>query len=179
MPAKTAQMTGFEANCLAAADHFIACRGSKPATRIRARFDRFGSASVSFLSFESDTRHQGDRIWQRYTATGSSGMLFALRSPVARHGVRLRLIWGLGIPPLANGFGHFPRNPRFPRRTPSFCARTNACAKRTAFSGFEPEKKTVRGTVFPAIEYIAEYRGVLTRGHLCSLMGVSERGLHA
>jgi putative transposase len=28
-------------------------------------------------------------------------------------------------------------------------------------------------------QYIAEYRGVLTRGHLCRLMGVSERGLHA
>jgi len=25
MPAKTAPMTGLEANCLAAADHFIAC----------------------------------------------------------------------------------------------------------------------------------------------------------
>ena len=31
-------MTGFEANCLAAADHFIACRGSKPATPIREAF---------------------------------------------------------------------------------------------------------------------------------------------
>ena len=29
------------------------------------------------------------------------------------------------------------------------------------------------------VQYIAEYRGVLTRGHLCRLMGVSERGLHA
>ncbi len=28
-------------------------------------------------------------------------------------------------------------------------------------------------------QYIAEYRGALTRGHLCRLMGVSERGLHA
>ena len=28
-------------------------------------------------------------------------------------------------------------------------------------------------------QYIAEYRGTLTRGHLCRLMGVSERGLHA
>ncbi len=28
-------------------------------------------------------------------------------------------------------------------------------------------------------QYIAECRGVLTRGHLCRLMGVSERGLHA
>jgi hypothetical protein len=32
--------------------------------------------------FESNTRHQGDRIWQRYIATSSSGMRFALRSPV-------------------------------------------------------------------------------------------------
>lgn len=44
---------------------------------------------------------------------------------------------------------------------------------------YEPDQKTIRGIVFPAIEYIAEYRGVLTRGHLCRLMGVSERGLHA
>ena len=28
-------------------------------------------------------------------------------------------------------------------------------------------------------QYIVEYRGVLTRGRLCRLMGVSERGLHA
>ena len=28
-------------------------------------------------------------------------------------------------------------------------------------------------------QYIAEYRGTLTRSHLCRLMGVSERGLHA
>ena len=43
---------------------------------------RDGPAPVSFRSFESNTRHQGDRIWQRYTATSSSGMRFALRSPV-------------------------------------------------------------------------------------------------
>lgn len=28
-------------------------------------------------------------------------------------------------------------------------------------------------------QYIAEHRGNLTRRHLCRLMGVSERGLHA
>ena len=28
-------------------------------------------------------------------------------------------------------------------------------------------------------QYIAGYRGTLTRSHLCRLMGVSERGLHA
>lgn len=28
-------------------------------------------------------------------------------------------------------------------------------------------------------QYIAEYRGSLTRSHLCCLMGVTERGLHA
>ena len=28
-------------------------------------------------------------------------------------------------------------------------------------------------------QYIAAYRGTLSRGHLCRLMGVSERGLHA
>jgi hypothetical protein len=42
-----------------------------------------GPAPVLFRSFESDTRHQGDRIWQRYIATSSSGMRFASRSPVA------------------------------------------------------------------------------------------------
>ena len=46
MPAKTHAITGHEANCLAAADHFIACRGSKPATRIRARFDRIDQAEA-------------------------------------------------------------------------------------------------------------------------------------
>ena len=49
MPAKTAQMTGFEANSLAAADHFIACRGSKPATR--ARFDRIDQAEAFAATF--------------------------------------------------------------------------------------------------------------------------------
>lgn len=44
---------------------------------------RFGPAPVSFRSFESDTRHQGDRIWQQYTAMSSSVMQFASRSPVA------------------------------------------------------------------------------------------------
>ena len=28
-------------------------------------------------------------------------------------------------------------------------------------------------------QYIADYSGCLTRSHLCRLMGVSERGLHA
>lgn len=55
MPAKTARMTGFEANCLAAADHFIACRGSKPATRIRARFDRIDQAE-DFAATFGDSR---------------------------------------------------------------------------------------------------------------------------
>ena len=43
----------------------------------------FGPAPVLFRSFESDTRHQGDRIWQQYTAMSSSVMQFASRSPVA------------------------------------------------------------------------------------------------
>jgi transposase len=37
---------------------------------------RFGPAPVSFRSSESDTRHRGDRTWQRYTATSSSGIRF-------------------------------------------------------------------------------------------------------
>jgi hypothetical protein len=48
MPAKTTPMTGFGASCLAAADHFIACRGSKPATRIRARFDQAEAFAATF-----------------------------------------------------------------------------------------------------------------------------------
>ncbi|TKW64465.1 MAG: IS3 family transposase [Paracoccus denitrificans] len=37
----------------------------------------------------------------------------------------------------------------------------------------------LRGSKAVKFQYIAEYRGVLTRSHLCRLMGVSERGLHA
>jgi len=55
-----------------------------------------------------------------------------------------------GIRPLANGFGCFPRNPRCLHKMRNCFVRTNGCAKRTAFSGFEPDQKTVRGTVFPA-----------------------------
>jgi hypothetical protein len=51
MPARTTPMTGFEANCLAAAVHFIACRGSKPATRVRARFDRIDQAEAFAATF--------------------------------------------------------------------------------------------------------------------------------
>jgi len=51
MPAQTHAITGHEANCLAAADHFIACRGSKPATRIRARFDRIDQAEAFAATF--------------------------------------------------------------------------------------------------------------------------------
>ena len=67
MPAKTAQMTGFEANCLAAADHFIACRGSNPATRIRSfepgdryRYD-FGPCSCARGWAQVDTAQ--DASW--------------------------------------------------------------------------------------------------------------------
>jgi hypothetical protein len=55
-------MTGFEANCLAAIDHFIACRGSKPATRIRARIDRMDQAEAFAGSF-------GDRRTMIYAVT--------------------------------------------------------------------------------------------------------------
>ncbi len=51
MPAKTRLPTSYEATCLATADHFIACRGSKPATRIRARFDRIDQAEAFGASF--------------------------------------------------------------------------------------------------------------------------------
>jgi hypothetical protein len=46
MPAKTDAVTGFDACCLAAADHFIACHGSKPATRIRAHWQARAAARV-------------------------------------------------------------------------------------------------------------------------------------
>ena len=44
-------------------------------------------------------------------------------------------IWGSGFRRSASGFGRFRRKPRCPRRMPSFCARTNGFAKRTAYSG--------------------------------------------
>jgi hypothetical protein len=62
MPAKTQAITGHEANCLATTDHFIACRGSKPATRIRARFDRMGQAEAFAATF-------GDRRTMIYAVT--------------------------------------------------------------------------------------------------------------
>ncbi|WP_103255593.1 hypothetical protein [Tabrizicola aquatica] len=51
MPATSYALTGHEANCLADADHFIACRGSKPANRIRARFDRIDLAEAFAETF--------------------------------------------------------------------------------------------------------------------------------
>ena len=51
MLAKPHPPTSFEATCLATADHFIACRGSKPATRIRAQFDRIDQAEAFAASF--------------------------------------------------------------------------------------------------------------------------------
>jgi hypothetical protein len=55
-------MTGFEANCLAAADHFIACRGSKPATRIREAFATLALAEAFAATF-------GDRRTMIYAVT--------------------------------------------------------------------------------------------------------------
>lgn len=37
----------------------------------------------------------------------------------------------------------------------------------------------LRGSKAMKFQYIAEYRGTLTRSHLCRLLGVSERGHHA
>jgi len=37
----------------------------------------------------------------------------------------------------------------------------------------------LRGSKAVKFQYIAEYRGTLTRSHLCRLMGVSERVLYA
>jgi putative transposase len=37
----------------------------------------------------------------------------------------------------------------------------------------------LRGSQAVKFQFIASYRGALTRSHLCRLMGVSERGLHA
>jgi phage antirepressor YoqD-like protein len=37
----------------------------------------------------------------------------------------------------------------------------------------------LRGPKAMKFQYIADYRGSLTRGHLCRLMEVTERGLHA
>lgn len=38
---------------------------------------------------------------------------------------------------------------------------------------------SLRSSKAVKFQYIAEYRGTLTRSHLCRLMGVTERGLHA
>jgi hypothetical protein len=46
MPANTHAISGHGVICLAAADHFIACCRSKPATRIRTRFDRIDQAAT-------------------------------------------------------------------------------------------------------------------------------------
>jgi hypothetical protein len=51
LPAKTNPPTGYETTCLATADHFIDCRGSKPASRIRARFDQIDQAEAFALTF--------------------------------------------------------------------------------------------------------------------------------
>ena len=108
------------------------------------------------------------------------------------------LIWGLGIRPLANGSGCLLERPRCQHRTPGCCARTNGCAKRTAYCGFQPDRKTLRGTVVRRTEgsvktggdvlrgskamkfqYIADDGGSLTRHHLCRLTGVTDRGPRA
>jgi transposase-like protein len=44
---------------------------------------RSGPVPVLFRFFESNTRLQGDRIWQRHTATSSSGMQFASHKQAA------------------------------------------------------------------------------------------------
>jgi hypothetical protein len=51
VPAKTTRTTGHKAICRATADHCIACRGSKPATRMRARFDRIDQAEAVAAAF--------------------------------------------------------------------------------------------------------------------------------
>ena len=62
MPAKSTEITGHEALCLAAADHFIACRGLKPASRIRERFERIDQAEAFAAGF-------GDRRTMIYAVT--------------------------------------------------------------------------------------------------------------
>ena len=65
MPAlRATPATGPEVFCHAQADHFIACRGSKPATRIRARFDRMDQAEAFAATF-------GDRRTMIYAVTAS------------------------------------------------------------------------------------------------------------
>ena len=45
--------------------------------------------------------------------------------------------------------------------------------------GAKKSGDVLRGSKAIKFQYVADYRGVLTRSHLCRLMGVSERGLHA
>jgi hypothetical protein len=59
---KTSAPTGHEVFCLANADHFVACRGSKPATRIRARFDWMDQAEAFAATF-------GDKRTMIYAVT--------------------------------------------------------------------------------------------------------------
>ncbi|WP_323033988.1 hypothetical protein [Paracoccus sp. (in: a-proteobacteria)] len=49
--------------------------------------------SVLLWSSESDVRQEGDRIWQRYTATSSSGMRFTLRLPGSLTQARIADQW--------------------------------------------------------------------------------------
>ena len=45
--------------------------------------------------------------------------------------------------------------------------------------GIKKSGDVLRGSKAVKFQYIADYRGLLTRSHLCRLTGVSERGLHA
>ena len=89
-----------------------------------------------------------------------------------------------GIRRSASGFGYFPKTPKCLRRMPRRLARERTVAQREPHTsrGEGSIKKScdvLRGSKAVKFQYIAEYRGGLTRSHLCHLMGVTERGFRA
>ena len=63
----------------------IGCAAGPKATEadLKPLCDHIGPVAVPFWFFESNTRHEGDRIWQRYTAMSSNVMRFASRKQAA------------------------------------------------------------------------------------------------
>ena len=110
-----------------------------------------------FRSFESNTRHQGlDHASDDMAAIHSDefkrdAVRIAQTSGLTRRQVASDL--GIGHSTLGKGGRVFSEEAKVPAQdVEASRARTNGCVKRTAYSGFEPDKITVRGAaVFPSI----------------------------
>jgi putative transposase len=65
--------------------------------------------------------------------------------------------------------------------TPIFYARMNGCGKRTVYCArrgkYQKGGSVLRGSKAVRFQFIASYRGSLSRSHLCRMMGVTDRGL--